>query len=170
MKMPKLFSVLSAVDRRVGLPTARAHCDIPCKIYDPHGAQIAALSVIRFIDQIGEVDTSADASVESQAQLSRLIREKEIHAAKVKDEVRVIWGDYFKAPQFEKYPDTHELVHSIMLAGSACKQKIDREKAVELLNLVNDFAERFWATKDVDTFRAVCPYPPSEQVVYPKLG
>ena len=27
-----------------------AHCDIPCKIYDPAAAQYAVLSVIRIID------------------------------------------------------------------------------------------------------------------------
>ena len=32
--------------------------------------------------------------------MSRLVAEKETHAEKVKQEVRVIWGDYFKAPQF----------------------------------------------------------------------
>ena len=29
---------------------AEAHCDIPCKIYDPAISQVAALSVIRLID------------------------------------------------------------------------------------------------------------------------
>ena len=58
----------------------------------------------------------------------------------------------------------------IMLAGSACKQGIEREKGVKLLELVNEFAEAFWTTKDVPTYKATCPYPPSETVVYPKLG
>ena len=57
-----------------------------------------------------------------------------------------------------------------MLAGSACKQHITREPAEKLLALVNEFAASFWATKGVDTFTATCPYPPEEQVVYPKLG
>ncbi|MEM1260981.1 MAG: superoxide dismutase, Ni [Pseudomonadota bacterium] len=152
------------------LDTASAHCDIPCKIYDPSTAQIAALSVIRLLDLIAEIGAKDSPSLADHAQLSRLVREKEIHAEKVKAEVRVIWGDYFKAPQFEKYPETHALVHNIMLAGSACKQHIDRANGVKLLELVNEFAASFWATKAVDTFSAECPYPPSEQVVYPKLG
>lgn len=150
------------------LPSASAHCDIPCKIYDPSTAQIAALSVIRFLDLINELD--GDLSLAQQATLSRLVREKEIHAEKVKAEVRVIWGDYFKAPQFEKFPNAHELVHNIMLTGSACKQHIDRANGEKLLALVNEFAAAFWATKGVDTYTAECPYPPAEQVVYPKLG
>ena len=34
--------------------TVFAHCDIPCKIYDPSSAQIAALSVVRLIDIMEE--------------------------------------------------------------------------------------------------------------------
>ena len=162
-----LFNVLDSILR---FDIADAHCDIPCKIYDPHSAQIAALSVIRFIDLIQEIGNKDELTLADQAQLSRLVREKEIHAAEVKDEVRVIWGDYFKQPQLDQLPATHKLVHNIMMAASACKQRIDREQGEELLSLVNEFAASFWATKGVDTFTAECPYPPSEQVVYPKLG
>ena len=164
-----LHTIFSQLDSLLILDTAAAHCDIPCKIYDPSTAQIAALSVIRFLDLINELD-GAPLSLADQAKLSRLVSEKETHAAKVKDEVRVIWGDYFKQPQFEKYPNANELVHSIMLTGSACKTTIERANGEKLLALVNEFAEAFWTTKGVDTFTAECPYPPSEQVVYPKLG
>ena len=75
--------------------------------------------------------------------------QKEEEAAKVKEEVRVIWGDYFKAPQFEQFPNANELVHNIMLTASACKQGIEREKGEKLLTLVNEFAAAFWATKNV---------------------
>ena len=163
-------TLFKALDQKLSFDAADAHCDIPCKIYDPQIAQIAALSVIRFIDLIQEIGQKDELTLADQAQLSRLVREKEIHAAKVKEEVRVIWGDYFKQPQFDQFPDTHALVHSIMLAASACKQHVTREQGEKLLTLVNEFAASFWATKGVETFTAECPYPPSEQVVYPKLG
>jgi len=164
-----LHSLINRYDQLVGVETAAAHCDIPCKIYDPISAQIAVLSVIRFMDLIAEYE-GKDLSLADQAQLSRLVAEKETHAEKAKHEVRVIWGDYIKQPQFEQFPDLSSLVHSIMLAGSACKQHIGRENGEKLLTLVNEFAEAFWATKNVDTFTAKCPYLPEEMVVYPKLG
>ena len=34
---------------------AKAHCDIPCAVYDPGVAQYAALSVVRFLALIGEM-------------------------------------------------------------------------------------------------------------------
>ena len=37
---------------------AEAHCDIPCKIYDPAISQVATLSVIRLIDLLHEIDES----------------------------------------------------------------------------------------------------------------
>ncbi|WP_116368154.1 superoxide dismutase, Ni [Parahaliea mediterranea] len=164
-----LHTLIRRLEAHNALPTLAAHCDIPCKIYDPISAQLAALSVIRFMDLIAELAAKDSLSLADQAQLSRLVTEKETHAEKAKHEVRVIWGDYFKQPQFEKFPDTHALVHSIMLAGSACKQGLERDKGVKLLELINQFAEAFWTTKDVATFTATCPYPPAEAVVYPKL-
>lgn len=165
-----LHNLLTMLDTKVGFETASAHCDIPCKIYDPATAQIAALTVIRMTDLLLEMDNGEALTLSQQAQVARLTVEKEKHALAVKEEVRVIWGDYFKQPQFDQVPGVHELVHNIMLQGSKTKQHIDRDMAVELLNLVNQFADAFWKTKGVETFTATCPYPPSEQVVYPKLG
>lgn len=164
-----IYDILSSINKVRPFTTASAHCDIPCKIYDPMTAQLAALSVVRFTDLLNELAEKDSLSFADQAQMSRLISEKETHAEKVKHEVRVIWGDYFKAPQFEQFPDTNELVHKIMLAGSACKQHVSREKGEDLLTLVNEFAERFWVTKKVKTKKAVCPYPPSLTLVYPDL-
>lgn len=165
-----LHSFLAKLDSVFHFPKARAHCDIPCKIYDPSTAQIAALSVIRFLDLIAELQNQEALSLADQAKLARLVAEKESHATKVKEEIRIIWGDYFKAPQFESFPNTHALVHSIMLAASACKQHIEKENGDRLLELVNEFSASFWATKNVATYTAICPYPPAREVVYPKLN
>ena len=117
------------------MPIAQAHCDIPCKIYDPMVAQVAALSVARLVDLLLEIDPGST-SMESQNQLARLVQEKEVQARNVKSEVNIIWGDYFKAPQIEKYPSIHDLVHSIMMDASRCKQSLDRQSGVDLLEKV----------------------------------
>lgn len=165
-----MHSLLTQMDKFLSFERADAHCDIPCKIYDPCTAQVAALSIIRLMDLIAELDQKDSLTLADQAQLARLVREKEIHAAKVKEEVRVIWGDYFKQPQFDQFPNANELVHSIMLAGSASKQHINREQGEKLLALVNEFAAIFWTTKGITTFMANCPYPPEMPVVYPQLA
>ena len=164
-----LHSLINLYDKAVSINTVAAHCDIPCKIYDPISAQLATLSVIRFMDLIAELESKDSLSVADHAKLCRLVAEKETHAEKAKHEVRVIWGDYIKQPQFDQFPDISELVHNIMLTGSACKQGIEREKGEKLLTLINEFAVAFWATKKVSTYTATCPYPPEETVVYPNL-
>ena len=149
---------------------ASAHCDIPCKIYDPAPALIAALSVIRLMDIMEEAAGKGDAgSLARTNTLARCVMRKEEEAEKVKHEVRIIWGDYFKAPQMEAHPQINDLTHQIMMKGSACKQEANRADGEALLELVNQFAEIFWATKDVPTERKTCPYPPSLPVVQPQL-
>ena len=144
-----------------------AHCDIPCKIYDPIVIQVAALSVVRILDIINE--TSHDDVKENISELSRLTAEKENQARIVKDEVRIIWGDYFKEPQIKSFPKIHDLVHQIMMQGSKCKQGIDRKDGEALVDLINEFSEIFWATKDIETKRVKAPYPPSLEMVYPVI-
>ena len=39
-----LHTILNKLDAVVGFESASAHCDIPCKIYDPSTAQVAALT------------------------------------------------------------------------------------------------------------------------------
>ena len=147
----------------------RAHCDIPCAVYDPGVAQYAALSVLRFLDLIEEMPESIE-SKKDLAHLSRLVQQKEEHAIEVKDAVRTIWGDYFKQPHMEKYPEIHDLAHSIMMIASKCKQDINRQNGVDLIDKVNRFAEIFWATKDINTETKKSLNPPHVDMIFPMLG
>ena len=165
-----LFSLVRALDRVADLPVARAHCDIPCKIYDPSTAQIAALSVVRLMDIMAETaESGGPESLAAQNTIARCVVRKEEEAEKVKQEIRVIWGDYFKAPQIEAFPEIHDLTHRIMQSASACKQGTSRTDGETLVELVNRFAEVFWHSKDIKTVRHTCPYPPSLPTVYPAL-
>ena len=163
-----LHKIMSSLDKKFDFEEAQAHCDIPCGIYDPIVAQIAALTVVRMVDLIHDL-AGAEKNENYHNTLTRAVLVKEEHAEKVKQEVRVIWGDYMKAPQFEAYPELHQLVHNIMLLGSKARQTVDREAAVKLVEEVNRFAEIFWATKGKETRRAEAPYKPSLELVYPVL-
>jgi len=147
----------------------KAHCDIPCAVYDPAVAQYAALSVLRFLDLIGEMPEKID-SKKDLAHLTRLVEQKEEHAAEVKNAVRTIWGDYFKEPHIEKFPEIHSLSHSIMMTASKCKQDIDRQNGVDLIEQVNRFAEIFWATKEVNTETKTSLNPPNVKMIVPVLS
>jgi len=165
-----IYKLLQSLEKAFGIEEAKAHCDIPCGIYDPITAQIAALTVVRMIDLATDLDkNTAEKGLAYHNTVSRYVAVKEEHAEKVKHDVRVIWGDYLKAQHLEKYPDAHALVHKIMSLGSKARQTMDREAAVQLVEAVNEFAQIFWETKGIATKRAKAPYNPPLELVYPNL-
>lgn len=165
-----LHQILETLDQKFSFGEASAHCDIPCGIYDPIVAQISALTVVRMLDLMAAKEAEAgEKGAAFYNSMSRYILVKEEHAEKVKAEIRVIWGDFFKAPQFEQFPDAHALVHKIMLLGSKARQSNDREAAVQLVEAVNEFAEMFWKVKGLATHRAKYPMAPNLELVYPNL-
>ncbi|MCJ8318195.1 MAG: superoxide dismutase, Ni [Colwellia sp.] len=165
-----LYELIKKLDNKMHFSTVSAHCDIPCKIYDPITAQIATLTMIRMVDLLVELQNKAKLTTEEQAQFTRLVAQKEHHGIKVKEEITVIWGDFIKEPQLIKFPELHSLVHSIMLEASKAKQHINKEIALSLLSKVNRFAEIFWHCKDIETYSAQCPYPPEQSLIYPFLN
>lgn len=149
-----------------------AHCDIPCGIYDPHEAQIAALTVIRMDQLIGELTAPAmDAKPEDRAayvsKLARYTAVKETHAERVKSEVRVIWGDYFTPDHAKQFPQTHDLVWKVLKQASKARQTTNLADAQELLKLVQEFADIFWQTKGVKTRRVPSLQKPGGELVVP---
>ena len=163
-----IYKVVETLDKTFGFEQARAHCDVPCGIYDPISAQIAALTVVRMIDLMNDLGAGQQ-DLASQNSLSRYVAVKEEHAELAKHEIRVIWGDYIKPNHVEEYPELHGLTHQIMQLGSKCRQTVDRETAVGLVAAINQFAEIFWKTKGVATKRAKAPYAPALELVYPDL-
>jgi nickel superoxide dismutase len=165
-----MYKLFAALDRRLSIPEAKAHCDIPCGIYDPLPAQIAAQSVVRMVDLMKELDAAGNSDKLSyHNSMSRYITVKEEHAEKVKHEIRIIWGDYIKAPHIEQHPGLPGLVHEIMQLGSKSRQTADRDTAVQLVEKVNQFSEIFWQTKGKATKRVTAPYAPGLPMVYPDL-
>jgi nickel superoxide dismutase len=164
-----LHNLMHYLDKKNNFTQVSAHCDIPCKIYDPSSAQIAVLTIIRMVDLLQELQEKGVVNATSQAEFQRLIAQKEEHGIQVKKEITTIWGDYIKTPQLEAFPELHELTHSIMLLCSKAKQTIDKKVCLELLDKVNRFSDIFWQSKGVATYTATCPYPPQQTVVYPDL-
>ena len=94
--LTKLMNKLSILDK------AYAHCDIPCGIYDPNDAIQAAQTCIRMTELI--LEKQNDDSLSAKNSLSRYITVKETHAKKAKDDILIIWTDYFKDNHFCLYP------------------------------------------------------------------
>jgi nickel superoxide dismutase len=131
--------------------TAFAHCDIPCGIYDPHEAQLAAETVEKMTQLITDLPQPAAGDAAAAAhytmQLSRYTTIKEQHAERVKHEVRIIWGDYFNPERMANTPDLHTKVWNIMKVASQTRQNVNLDAAKALRAAVDEFAEIYWATK-----------------------
>ena len=119
----------------------RAHCDLPCGVYDPAQARIEAESIKMIIQKVGE---NSDADFRTRA-----IVIKEQRAELVKHHLWVLWTDYFKPPHFEKYPELHGLVNeATKLAGATgTKGSMDASTADDLLDKIDAIAKIFWETK-----------------------
>jgi nickel superoxide dismutase len=165
-----IYQVIEKLDNIVQFESAKAHCDIPCGIYDPITAQIAALTVVRMMDLMKNLEENApDTGIEFNNSMSRYVEVKEEHAEKAKHEIRVIWGDYIKEQHLEEFPELNGLVHKIMQLGSKCRQTANREHGLQFVDAINQFAEIFWKTKNVAVKKATAPYAPALEVVYPDL-
>src|SRR3990172_2390488 len=139
--MSLLHTLMKALDGVRPAPVAHAHCDIPCGIYDPHHAQMAAHTVIRMNVLINELKKPGPNSTPEDRQdyhnkLSRYIATKEQHAEIAKHEIRVLYGDYFKPEHVQKFPELHELVWKGLKAGSKARQEISLEAGEDLLKTV----------------------------------
>ena len=149
--------LLRLVDRISPPESVSAHCDVPCGIYDPHTAQIAALTVVRMNQLIANLELAgADKAVMDTYgnSLTRYISTKEDHAEACKREIDILWHDYFRPEHLEKFPDLHTTVWNANKTASKCKQTVDLNAANDLLEATNRIAEIFWETKGVATRRA----------------
>ncbi len=167
-----LRSSLRLLDRLSPPEAVHAHCDIPCGIYDPHLAQIAALTCLRMNQLIADLaapsaSMSKEESEKFHNSLGRYVATKEEHAELVKKEVRIIWGDYFKPEHLEKHKDLHATVWNIMKLASKVRQEVNKQAAEDLVAQVQKFSEVFWATKDAKTQRQPSRMPVGGEVVLP---
>jgi nickel superoxide dismutase len=150
--------VLGALDRVAPPSVAHAHCDIPCGIYDPHAAQIAALTVVRMVQLIQGLQMPVQGASKEEwdtymMQISRYTAVKEEHAKLCEHEIVILWSDYFKPEHLQKHADLHEVVWKATKLTSTVKQQVSMDAAQQLLAACHQIAEIFWDTKGVKTRR-----------------
>ena len=139
---------------------AEAHCDIPCGIYDPTPAKIAAKTVARMIEQMTELPMptepvskpARDAYIQA---LSRRVRVKEEHAELCKRELAILWADFFKPEHLEKFPQLHDMFWKALKLASKTKQEVNIDSAAQLVAAVDEIAKIFYEAKgDAERFNS----------------
>ena len=128
-----------------------AHCDGPCGIYDPASARIAAEAVLSMTKKMSEMSTPDSSDSSAMAgylnTMSRYSSIKEQEAKKCKDEILVLWTDFFKPEHLDTHPDLHEIFWSAAKLCSACKVEVSLEHASDLLEKVHQIHNLFWSVK-----------------------
>ena len=100
-----MFNPIASLAKRLPADEVSAHCDGPCGVYDPASARIAAEAVLSMTKKL--VDAGPATTLEAQNTQSRYIAIKEEEAHTCKEQLLVLWTDYFKPPHLEPVSYTH---------------------------------------------------------------
>jgi len=127
---------------------AEAHCDIPCGIYDPVSAKIAAQTVQKMVLRMQALEEGDD-HVAYANTMARYVATKEEHAELCKKELRILWADY-AWPNMPEGFDLHGSFNAALKLAGRCRQTVDMAACEELVAAVDSIAAAFWATKGVE--------------------
>lgn len=152
MKLVKYLSNLLSTQ------VAFAHCDIPCGIYDPNAAQLAAHTVLRMTQLFEE-------HKESMHDVARITHVKEEHGELVEDALGTLENDYFKPDHYAKFPELKDLLAEAVKLSITCRQKVGMESAENLVEKVLLISEIFYKTKGVTPVRVPSVYPTKGEFV-----
>jgi nickel superoxide dismutase len=79
--------------------------------------------------------------------MSRYASIKEEEAQKCKDELLVLWTDFFKPQHLEANPDLHDTFWHAAKLCSACKVEVSAVHAQELMDAIEAIHSMFWGVK-----------------------
>ena len=124
------------------------HCDIPCGIYNPKPALLAAETVSKMVLKIQQLPpttaNSSKADLEAyHNSVARMAAVKEEHAQLCKKELLVLWTDYFKDEHTAMFPDLHTTFWTATKLCSKNKQNVDAKAAEDLYKAVEHIAKMF---------------------------
>ena len=141
-------TLTTALDRLLGIEPLYAHCDVPCGIYDPHGAAISAKTVHTMNKKLTDLPMPSPAAgpqeqLEHRNTIVRMVQTKEAHAQLCKQELLILWSDYFKPEHLSMFPDLHETFWKAAKLCSYNKQHVDLAKSQELMDAVAKISDLF---------------------------
>ena len=149
-----LKQVISQIKHLFPAPEVHAHCDGPCGVYDPASARVTAEAVVSMTKKIQDLEAPSHddkaAMITYHNTLSRYVAIKEEQAQKTKEDLLILWTDYFKPVHLEKYPDLHDTFWKAAKLCSACKVEVSTQHANELMEAVQKIHNIFWETKGRD--------------------
>ncbi|MDP6870307.1 MAG: superoxide dismutase, Ni [Candidatus Poseidoniaceae archaeon] len=135
----------------MSLIEAEAHCDGPCGVYDSASARIAGEAVQSMTNKMLALTCPSTEDSNSMSAylntMSRYAAIKEEEAQKCKDELLVLWTDFFKPQHLEDNPELHDIFWKAAKLCSACKVEVSAEHAQELMDAIEAIHHMFWTVK-----------------------
>lgn len=120
-----------------------AHCDVPCGIYETDTMRHAADTCLKMIEKIEALPDDMGEKSADHNNYIRMVMTKEKHAQLCKDQIYVLWSDYFKPEHLQKYPDLHDTLWQAAKQCSKVKQTVSREECQKLISQVAAIATIF---------------------------
>lgn len=142
--IPKSISVI--ISKFLPVRIVYAHCDVPCGIYDPKSAQIAAQTVLKMVQLIQDLPAEKP-TVNDRSKFVRCVLTKEEHARRCKEELLILWTDYFKPEHLVRFSNLHEKFWQAAKLCSKNKQEVNLQAAQELVKAVDEIAGIFVKSK-----------------------
>lgn len=122
--------------------TVYAHCDVPCGIYKIEPAKTAAETVLKMVQLIEDLPKE-NPTVDDRNKFVRCVVTKEEHAQKCKEELLILWTDFFKPEHLKMFPKLHDTFWQAAKLCSKNKQTVSLEAAKELVSAVDEIAKIF---------------------------
>ena len=132
-----LYSFFTLLSRIIPAREVFAHCDIPCGIYTVEPAQTAAQTVLKMVEKLKEADPTDVHGI------SRFTAVKEEHAKICKEQLLILWTDYFTDEHLKAFPNLHETFWKAAKLCSKNKQEVNMESAKALKTAVDEIAKIF---------------------------
>ena len=86
-------------------------------------------------------------TINDENKFVRCVWTKEEHAKKCKEELLILWTDYFKPEHLKMFPNLHEVFWKAAKLCSKNKQEVSLQSAQELARTVDEIAEMFVKSK-----------------------
>lgn len=133
------------------LKKAYAHCDVPCGVYETDSALWAVLTCQKMVEKMQAlqmpVASDKQALLEYQNTVVRSVSVKEEYAQICKEQLLILWTDYFKPEHLAKWPDLHGKFWNAAKQCSVVKRTVSLEEVAKLRAQVAEIAEIFKASK-----------------------
>ena len=149
-----LNTLISQIKNWFPAEEVQAHCDGPCGVYDPSSARVTAEAVLSMTQKLIALElpnpSDKNAVIAYNNTFSRYVAIKEEQAHKTKEELLILWTDYFKPVHLEKFPDLHDTFWKAAKLCSSCKVEVSEAHAKELVATVEKIHNMFWQSKERD--------------------